>query len=78
MFDFLKVDPFDGLPQLICKKCDTFLTDVEEKKKLYQKNNLKLNSVSKFSNLSTVYFYTRTKKVGCLKYKVSVASEFLK
>ncbi|CAK1548580.1 unnamed protein product [Leptosia nina] len=41
-FDF-DVDPFDGLPQLICKKCETILSQFNDiKKKFVEKqNNLK-------------------------------------
>ncbi|XP_038209017.1 uncharacterized protein LOC119830175 [Zerene cesonia] len=43
-FDF-DVDPFDGLPQLICKGCELILTQFNSIKKKYQEkqNNLKAN-----------------------------------
>ncbi|CAF4915835.1 unnamed protein product [Pieris macdunnoughi] len=38
----IDVDPLDGLPQLICKKCETILSDFHEKKKTYQEKQLGL------------------------------------
>ncbi|XP_022129200.2 uncharacterized protein LOC111003143 isoform X2 [Pieris rapae] len=43
----IDVDPFDGLPQLICKKCETILSDFHEKKKTYQEKQLGLKKNAK-------------------------------
>ncbi|XP_045530038.1 uncharacterized protein LOC123717843 [Pieris brassicae] len=46
----IDVDPFDGLPQLICKKCETILSDFHEKKKTYQEKQLGLKKNAKPAN----------------------------
>ncbi|XP_047523276.1 uncharacterized protein LOC125061739 isoform X3 [Pieris napi] len=43
----IDVDPFDGLPQLICKKCEIILSDFHERKKTYQEKQLGLKKNAK-------------------------------